>query len=88
MTMDVKVGRTYRAKRPAESGGLVNDRTVQWIGSVGQVQYDGPAVRRGSRYPIVSRAAFEAWADRDVTDELPTGEYQDWTDYRASKPSA
>lgn len=77
--MEIKIGRTYRAKKPRESGGLVNDRSVLWMDSFGStVQYDGPAVRFGSKYPKVSREQFEAWAERDVTDELPPGEYAAW----------
>jgi hypothetical protein len=83
--MEIKVGRTYRAKKPRNSGGLVNDRTVLWVGSMGQVQYDGPAVARGRHYPMVSGAVFMAWADRDVTDELPKGEYAAWP---PAKPAA
>lgn len=77
--MEIKVGRTYRAKRPRQSWGLVNDRTVLWMDSFGLVvQYDGPSVANGRHYPKVSREEFEAWADRDVTDELPKGEYASW----------
>ena len=78
---ELKVGRTYRARRPAPvfdfDGGLVNDRTVLYIG-LDSVQYDGPAVKNGSKYPTVSKEKFIAWADRDVTDELPAGEYARW----------
>lgn len=78
---DLRVGRTYRAKRPAASGNffepLINDRTITWIGG-GKVQYDGPAVAIGRRRPIVDADAFIKWADRDVTDELPEGEYAPW----------
>jgi len=77
--MDIQVGRTYRAKRPRNSGGLVNDRTVLWVDSFGMiVQYYGPSEAHGRRYPKVSRDEFEKWADRDVTDELPSGEYANW----------
>lgn len=77
--MEIKVGHTYRAKRPRESEGLVADRTVLWMDSFGTtVQYDGPSVKRGRQYPRVTREQFEAWADRDVTDELPKGEYAAW----------
>lgn len=76
--MEIQAGRTYRAKKPRNCGGLVNDRTVLWIGSMGQVQYDGPAVAPGRHYPKVSLAEFAAWADRDITDELPKGRYATW----------
>ena len=71
-------GRTYRAKKPANSGGLVNDRTIIFIGHFGSIQYDGPAVGHGRHYPTVEPEAFRKWADRDVTDELPEGEYAKW----------
>lgn len=57
----------------------MNDRTVIWQSAFdGTVQYDGPAVRDGARFPKVSLADFQKWADRDVTDELPAGEYVSW----------
>ena len=44
--LTLTVGHTYRAKRPANSGGRVNDRTIVWKSQDGSlVQYDGPAVR-------------------------------------------
>lgn len=70
-------GRTYRAKKPANSGGVVNDRTLLHVGMF-EVQYDGPAVPLGRKYPKVTIEAFRKWADRDVTDELPPGEYVAW----------
>jgi hypothetical protein len=77
--LTLTVGRTYRAKKPANSRGLVNDRTILWIDSLGTVvQYDGPAVGMGRHYPKVSREDFLKWASRDVTDELPEGEYANW----------
>lgn len=77
-TLELKVGRTYRAKKPGMAGGAyVNDRTILYIGTY-TVQYDGPCVREGARYPTVDIADFQAWADRDVTDELPPGEYARW----------
>lgn len=79
--LEIKVGRTYRAKRPRGAGTifqtLVNDRTVIWIG-MNELQYDGPAVKNGSHYPRISLEKFRTWAERDVTDELPHGEYAEW----------
>ncbi|MCH0685638.1 hypothetical protein KVQ01_11465 [Escherichia coli] len=79
--LKIKVGRTYRAKKPRAAGllfsPLVNDRTVIWVG-FRELQYDGPSVKNGSHYPRVSIDKFLAWADRDVTDELPPGEYAPW----------
>lgn len=77
-TLKLKVGRTYRGKKPRCAGlGYVNDRTVLYLGAY-SVQYDGPSVKNGSRYPTVDITEFLAWADRDVTDELPPGEYARW----------
>lgn len=68
---DIKVGRTYRAKRPQPVGlGEYNDRYVMWISPAGQqVQYDGPAVRDGSHYPTVSMEKFLAWVGSEVPAE-------------------
>ena len=75
--MDIVKGRTYRVKKPANSGGLVNDRQVVYV-SATSVQYDGPTVGFGRHYPTVSREKFEAWAGEDVTDSLPKGEWLGW----------
>ena len=74
---DIKVGRTFRAKKPANCKGFFNDRTVVHVGRF-DVQYDGPAVRNGSHYPKVTKEKFLQWAALDVTDELPAGRYQEW----------
>ena len=74
---DIKEGRTYRAKKPANCKGFFNDRTVIYVGHF-DVQYDGPAVSNGSHYPSVTKEKFLKWAGRDVTDELPEGRYQEW----------
>lgn len=70
-------GRTYRAKKPANCGGLVNDRQIIYI-DARIVQYDGPAVGFGRHYPKVDRAKFEAWVGADVTDSLPKDEWASW----------
>lgn len=70
-------GRTYRGKRPRNASGLVDDRVILHIGAT-TVQYDSPSVSFGRNYPSVSREKFLAWADRDVTDELPKGEFASW----------
>lgn len=76
-------GHTYRAKRPANARGFFNDRTIVYIGLYA-VQYDGPAVAIGRHLPKVTYEQFRAWADRDVTDELPPGEYAVWPDRSTS----
>ena len=85
--MDLVVGRVYRAKKPAMGNGfLVNDRVITWISSGGEhVQYDGPSVAMGRRFPTVLRGAFEKWASHDVTDELPKDAFMGWSDYQAKK---
>lgn len=77
MAIELKVGRTYRAKRPANCRGYFNDRTVLYI-DIYDVQYDGPAVAIGRHYPRVTKEKFLSWADQDVTDKLPEGEYEVW----------
>lgn len=76
--LELKVGRCYRAKKPAQAGwGKVNDRQIRYIGAY-ELQYDGPAVKDGAHYPRISIEKFREWADRDVTDELPDGEWASW----------
>lgn len=80
--INIKVGRTYRGKSPGYTKGYVNDRTVVWFSNVlGELQYDGPAVGIGRKYPAISIREFIAWAEHDITDQLPAGEYQQWGDY-------
>jgi hypothetical protein len=83
--MDIQRGRIYRAKKPANSRGLFNDRQVLYV-TEQVVQYDGPAVGFGRHYPTVTREQFEAWAGEDVTDKMPKGEWMDWPPkFRAKK---
>lgn len=64
---ELQAGRAYRARKPRpvfdSDGGLVNDRTIIYIGAE-HVQYDGPAVKNGRKYPTVSKEAFLTWAVR------------------------
>lgn len=89
--LELKVGRTYRAKRPAAAGDylspLVNDRTIIWLG-MAEVQYDGPSVGFGRHYPRVSIEKFRAWVARDVTDELPEGNYAPWPIAKAQEAAS
>ncbi|QOV06313.1 hypothetical protein CPT_Maja_093 [Burkholderia phage Maja] len=84
MSIELKVGQVWRAKRPKVAGPffapLVNDRQIVWIDSLGMtVQYDSPSVAQGRHYPKVSREAFEKWAGREVSGELPeNGDWQKW----------
>lgn len=72
------VGQVWRAKRPSNAGGYVNDRQIIHVTFLGDVQYDGPSVARGRHYPVVSRETFEKWAGREVKAELPKDEWQPW----------
>ena len=69
---------TYRAKRPQRFMSVTlrecfNDRRIIYLDRVrNEVQYDGPAVRMGRRYPKVSIEKFQAWASHRVDPE--TGE--------------
>lgn len=76
--MELIVNHTYEAKRPKTVGlidPLVDDRMIVWIGML-EVQYDSPSVRFGQRLPKVSKEAFLRWAKRDITDEMPKGEWR------------
>lgn len=72
------VGQIWRAKRPTNANGFVNDRVILHINFLGAIQYDGPSVARGRHYPIVSAETFEKWAAREVRAELPADEWQEW----------
>lgn len=72
------VGQVWRAKRPNNARGFVNDRVILHINSLGHVQYDGPGVGFGRNYPIVTPETFEKWAAREVKAELPQDEWQPW----------
>lgn len=79
-TLELKVGRVYEGKRSAMVGfcpSLRNDRMIKWMRPDGQqLQYDSPSVKIGSRLPTVSAAEFRKWAKRDVTNEMPEGEWR------------
>jgi hypothetical protein len=75
------VGQVWRAKKPARTGDflhpVVNDRSIVWVGEE-TLQYDGPSVGIGQHYRKVTIEAFEKWAGREVTKELPEGEWAPW----------
>lgn len=84
--MELQVGRCYRAKVPGQANGFVNDRQVIWMSADGaRLQFDGPAIRLGGKYKELSSEQFMKWAGRDVTSELPSGEWQSWRDYLIKK---
>ena len=71
--LELKVGATYRAKRPQRISHFLqpdeyNDRTIVWLGTR-QVQYDGPAVAIGRKRPMVTREAFLKWAGKELPPE-------------------
>ncbi|WP_176331584.1 hypothetical protein [Burkholderia vietnamiensis] len=79
-------GQVWRAKRPSNSQGLVNDRLILRISPImGTIQYDSPSVGFGRRYPSVTIDTFEKWAGREVSAELPKDEWQPWDFLDASK---
>lgn len=79
MINHIQTGRVYRATTPRETNGMVNDRVVlRILKNKTVIQYDGPAVANGRRRPTVQVAVFMKWAERDVTDELPIGQWQSW----------
>jgi hypothetical protein len=51
---------------------------VHFPAALSLVQYDGPSVKIGGKYPTTTRDKFLSWADKDVTDELPADEYATW----------
>lgn len=84
---DLKVGRVYRAKRPRVvhtlGGSYINDRQILYISPFEEtIQYDTPKVGFGSRYPVISVEKFLKWAAKDITDDLPPAE---WEEYKMCK---
>lgn len=83
---DLKVGHVYSAKRPKEYDfpPLLGDRQILWLGKgfddkegwTTFVQYDSPSVRNGRNYPKITAQKFLKWADKDVTDLMPKGEWR------------
>lgn len=83
---DLKIGHVYSAKRPKEYGfpPLIGDRQILWIGKdfddkeglTTFVQYDSPSVKDGHRYPSITATKFLKWADKDITELMPKGEWR------------
>lgn len=77
--IDLITGHVYEAKRKKECGDIFNpvwnDRQIVWIGPF-LVQYDSPTVTNGRKYPTVSIDAFLKWAKRDVTEDMPKGDWR------------
>ena len=83
---DLNVGHVYSAKRPQTYGfsRLLGDRQILWIGMIYDnkegfvqgVQYDSPSVKDGRHYPKTSITKFLKWADADITEIMPKGEWR------------
>lgn len=87
--MELIANHTYEAKRPKAVGlahPLADDRMIVWVGEL-EVQYDSPSVRLGRRLPKVSKEAFLRWAKRDITDEMPKGEWRAFKSVRPNTPN-
>lgn len=73
------VGHAYEAKRPARVGNIFdplwNDRQIVWTNGE-YVQYDSPSVANGRRLPKVTHEQFRRWAARDITAQMPKGEWR------------
>lgn len=82
--MDLIAGHVYRAKRPRNCHGLVNDRMIVWAGS-GRVQFDSPSVSIGRHLPTVRAETFAKWAGQDVTGTLPEGEWLSWDVFQQNR---
>lgn len=80
--MELIAGHTYEARKPKASGvfnPLYNDRQIVYINwTERKVQYDSPTVAMGRRLPFTSFEKFEKWAGRDVTEEMPEGQWRPW----------
>ena len=76
---DVLPGRVFSAKRRSYGAfdGLINDRQVKWVGALRtEVQYDSPTVANARKFPKVTMDAFLKWVDRDITEDMPAGEWR------------
>ena len=77
---ELVVGHTYEAKKRRQVirylfGDIVNDRMILHISDT-HVQYDSPAIAIGRHYPKIPIEKFLSWARRDVTSEMPKGEWR------------
>ena len=74
---DIIVGHTYEAKKPQRVGWMrfLNDRQVVFCGN-GIVQYDSPSVGLGRHYPKTTMEKFLKWAGKDVTNQMPKGDWR------------
>ena len=67
---DLNVGVWYRAKKPkvitVGFSSEPNDRQIIWMGN-GFVQYDGPSVKNGKKFPKITVDKFMKWAASELT---------------------
>ena len=82
-----KSRQSNRAKRPRVvhtlGGSYINDRQILSISPFEDtIQYDSPKVGFGSKYPVISVEKFLKWAAKDITDDLPPAE---WEEYKRCK---
>lgn len=64
-------------------GSYINDRQILSISPFEEtIQYDSPKVGFGSKYPVISVEKFLKWAAKDITDDLPPDE---WEEYKRCK---
>jgi len=62
---DLRVGRTYRAKRHKECLGFSNNRTILWMGDT-TLQYNSDTVKIGRHYPRIDIEKFLKWAKERI----------------------
>lgn len=78
--MELIAGNVYEGKKKQKIGVFIplwNDRQIVYIDEVTeQVQWDSPSVKIGQRRKWSSFEAFRKWARRDITDEMPDGEWR------------
>ena len=41
-----------------------------------KIQYDSPALKFGKKYPSITLTKFLKWAGKEITDEMPKGEWR------------
>lgn len=89
--LKLAVGRVYRGHKPTSTGSIfnpvVNDRQILWIGAF-ELQYDSPTVKNGQHYKRMLISDFRKWAAKDVTDQMPEGDWASWTKFEAERAAA
>ena len=65
--MQIKVGRAYRTAKPMNQRGFIGDRRVVFMNET-NLKYRSPTTRG----VWMSIAAFQRWAEQDITEHLKT----------------